>query len=73
MRFESNVIEIDQEKENAEMAIMSMRDEVAVMGFNDYEMSAFDKILSDLDISLISPQEAVEKAYAIKANKQDYH
>jgi len=76
MKFESNVLEVDEdikEKEDAKMAVMCIRDEVAIMGFNDYEIPAIDKIVEDLEADRMTPAEAVEAAWRIKASKQDYH
>lgn len=60
-------------KEEALNQIMAIRQEVYMMGANDFEFSAIDEIVKNLESEEISPQEAVSRVYKIKEGKSDYH
>lgn len=56
-----------------EDVIMMIRQEVYMMGANDYEIPALDRLLEELRKGKITPEEAIKQARAIQARKQDYH
>lgn len=49
--------------------ILMIRDEVYAMGANDYEMPALARILENLEKGELTPEKALEEAYAIKERK----
>lgn len=53
--------------------IAMIRQEIAVMGFNDSEFYDLDQIVSEYESGAITAEEAISRAQAIKAAKQDYH
>lgn len=53
--------------------IMAIRGQAEVMGANDYEGSAFERLQLRLEEGSITPEEAVVEATSILENKQDYH
>ena len=53
--------------------VQAAREMAMVKGANDYEMSAFDRLLQQLLDREITPKEAVAQAGAIVDSKQDYH
>lgn len=53
--------------------IMIIRQEVAVMGSNDFEIPTIDRILKQLQDGEIRPAEALSRVREIQKMKQDYH
>lgn len=64
---------IQTETEKAISTIMMIRQEVATMGANDYEIPALDKLIDDLKNFKITPSDALKRAFSIQNSKQDYH
>ncbi|MBI5465834.1 MAG: hypothetical protein HY974_00925 [Candidatus Kerfeldbacteria bacterium] len=62
-----------REANSPEDTIMAIRQEVYMMGANDYEIPALDDIIKSLRNGTLSAEEAVQQAMDIKARKQDYH
>lgn len=60
-------------KEEARQEILMVRQRVAVMGANDFEFSALDNILEQMEKGKIEPSDAVAEARVIEFSKQDYH
>ena len=60
-------------KKRALNHIEMIRQQCAVMGFNDSEWGRLDEIRNKLNEDQISPEEAETQADAIFAGKQDYH
>lgn len=52
---------------------MVIQQEVAVMGSNDYEIPALNKLIERLKKGEISPEKALADAKEIRSSKQDYH
>lgn len=51
-----------------------LKQQAMAMGANDYENTAFDKILIKLNTGgYTDPNDALEEALKIIQNKQDYH
>jgi hypothetical protein len=65
----------DEEKEidDAIMIVSEIRQQVAVMGANDYEIPAIDRIIEALKLREITPKEAISEANIILGRKNDYH
>lgn len=63
----------DVEKQKARDAILDMRQEIDMMGGNDYELPEIGRILGCLERGEYTPTEAVEMVYKIKKRKGDYH
>lgn len=63
----------DEEINKARTEIMYIRQNTNLLGANDYEMSAIEKILNQLEKKEILPKVAVERAGKILISKQDYH
>ncbi len=61
------------EIEVAESEILSLQQQIAVMGANDYELPTIDSILVALRAGNMEPNDAVRQVQQIKASKQDYH
>jgi len=53
--------------------ILAMRDEIALMGANDYEMGAIRNILGRLKNGECTPTDALRETQSIKDRKSDYH
>ncbi len=53
--------------------ILSIKEQVFLMGANDSEGSKFDEILRQLQDKEITEEQAVGEAYKILYSKQDYH
>lgn len=53
--------------------IASIEQQAQVMGANDYEPSAFNRLREELEQGSLTPTEAVRRAQAILDSKQDYH
>ena len=68
MTIESPQLEVNPLDE-----IAYIRQQIAVMGFNDSEFLRLDQIKEDFVLGKIDGEEAVNKARAIMAGKQDYH
>ena len=72
---------MEQESENTQqpnfgeamMRVQGIMAEVSVLGANDYEMPALQRLLAELQSGDITPQEAIAKALVIQAGKMDYH
>jgi hypothetical protein len=60
-------------KEQAEMQIRAILQEVALIGANDSEFGNFEAIIQKLDAGELEPVEALEQAHLIKSSKMDYH
>lgn len=63
----------EQSIESVVAEIGNIMTEVSVMGFNDYEIPALMKLMDDVKNKKIDPKEALNQAYSIKNQKQDYH
>jgi len=61
------------EIEAAESEILLLRQIIANMGANDYELPTINGILAALRAGNIEPNDAVRQVQQIKASKQDYH
>jgi hypothetical protein len=61
------------ELEVAESEILSLQQQIAVMGANDYELPTINNILAALRVGTIEPDDAVRQVQQIKDSKQDYH
>jgi hypothetical protein len=59
--------------ESAKNEIEAIRQEIYMMGANDYEIPAIDKLIERLERNECSPEEALKKALTIKGGKADYH
>jgi hypothetical protein len=57
----------------AVMIIGEIRQQVGIMGANDYEIPALDSILNALNEGECTPEEAVKQAHIIRDRKSDYH
>lgn len=62
-----------RDKEFIKGEIEIIRQNVALMGANDIEMSELEKILDLLDKDEIDPEEALRQAIIIENRKQNYH
>ena len=62
-----------EKKEDAQSYIAMIKQQVALMGANNYEFEELDKILKLLQAGDISEDEARSRVYAILESKQDYH
>jgi hypothetical protein len=58
---------------NAIMQIESVRQEVNMMGANDYEIPTINDILKRLKKGEITAEKALEEVYKIEGGKCDYH
>lgn len=61
------------QKEQAVMIIGEIKQQVAVMGANDFEIPALDNLLMALNQGEITPEEAIAQAHKIVDRKTDYH
>lgn len=52
---------------------MAIQQEVAIMGSNDYEIPALNKLIERLKKGEISSGDAIAQATKIRDSKQDYH
>ncbi len=68
-----NELNQNPENINVEMEIEIIRQQIAVMGANDYEFDELDNIKKLWQKKEISGKEAVARARAVLNNKQDYH
>ncbi|MCX6702011.1 MAG: hypothetical protein NTX96_02330 [Candidatus Zambryskibacteria bacterium] len=59
--------------DKAVMIIGEIRQQVAVMGGNDFEIPALDDLLKALTEGECTPEEAVHQAHLIIDRKADYH
>jgi hypothetical protein len=59
--------------EDAINTIMAIQQEVAIMGSNDYEIPALNKLIEHLKKGEISSGDAIAQATKIRDSKQDYH
>ena len=59
--------------EEAAAAIGLIIQECSVMGANDYELPELMRLQAAVKNQEIDPAEAISRAEAIKASKQDYH
>ena len=50
-----------------------LKQEVATMGANDFEIPTFNKIIENLKNGKCSPEDAIKEAMKIRSSKQDYH
>jgi len=53
--------------------ILALRSQTEVMGANDYEGSAFERLQKRLEEGEITPEDALKEAHGILESKQDYH
>jgi len=60
-------------EDSAIAQIKAIKGEVAVMGFNDYEIPALDDLISCLEKRTCTPEEALRAAEHVRDSKQDYH
>lgn len=51
----------------------ALRQEVYMMGANDYEIPAIDELIQKLEKGECTPEEALSQAESIKSKKADYH
>jgi hypothetical protein len=58
---------------SAETKIELIRQQIGLMGANDYEIPAIDDLIARLKAGECAPEDAVEEAQAILSSKQDYH
>lgn len=58
---------------NAIVHIQAKMQECSVMGANDYEMPALERLIQQVQTKRISPWEAIMQADGIRDSKQDYH
>ena len=58
-------------KEEAEVKILSIRQQLASMGNNDSEFDMIQRILDSLHRGDVAPAEALERANRVLASKQD--
>ncbi|PIP87362.1 hypothetical protein COW81_00595 [Candidatus Campbellbacteria bacterium CG22_combo_CG10-13_8_21_14_all_36_13] len=71
-----NNFEQPQEQSEIEKAIGQIyyiRQQVAIMGFNDSEIPELNSLIEKVKNGEVDPEEAVSVAQAIMDNKQDYH
>ncbi len=68
----STLIDTGKEKEAAKNHIGLMMQECSVMGTNDSELPALQKLLARLDKNEVSPEEAMAHATSIRYSKQEY-
>ncbi|MDP3953511.1 MAG: hypothetical protein Q8P99_01685 [bacterium] len=62
-----------QELQNPRPVIEGIRAEIMATGATDFENNALDEVIREFESGNITAKEAVERAYAIQANRQDYH
>jgi hypothetical protein len=60
-------------KASGEEEILEMRDQVAVLGSNDFEFGAIENILRELHEHKITLDAAIALARLVLNSKQDYH
>ncbi len=53
--------------------IKAIENEVSVMGGNDYEIPALEKLIESIRNEELSPKEALNQAEKIRDSKQNYH
>ncbi len=58
---------------DAKFEILSILNEIMIMGANDSERSQIDNILERLTAHQINPEDAIKEARKIKDSKQSYH
>lgn len=58
--------------QNPDAPILEIRDQIAVLGSNDFEFDAIEEILKELHDHAITLDEAVSRTRAILYSKQDY-
>jgi len=56
-----------------EKTIKAIENEVSVMGGNDYEIPALEKLIESIRNEELSPKEALNQAEKIRDSKQNYH
>jgi hypothetical protein len=59
--------------QNVDAAVLQIRDQIAVLGSNNYEFDAIEDILRDLHENKITLEDAISRAKEILFSKQDYH
>lgn len=59
-------------KENAELVIGVLRQECSIMGTNDSEIPALNKLIEEVKADKIDPTEAVKQARSIRYGKMEY-
>ncbi|MES3032136.1 MAG: hypothetical protein V4699_02760 [Patescibacteria group bacterium] len=67
---EHAILENDPIK-NAETHILVLRQEIAAMGGNDYEIPALDDLIKCLKAGTCTPDDALKQAKEIRSRKQD--
>jgi hypothetical protein len=76
MEKEPNIIDDEEKRKEVEQAILvvgEIKQQVAIMGANDFEIPALDNILRALNESQVTAQEAIKEATLIRDRKSDYH
>lgn len=73
MKNETIQFNIKDNKEETIKEIMIIRQEVAIMGSNDYEIPALDGLIESLKKGEVLSKDALAEAIKIRNSKQDYH
>lgn len=63
-------------KTTAELAvetIKAIKQEVNVLGANDFEIPRLDELIRQIEAGETTPEKAIEEATSIRDSKQDYH
>ena len=60
-------------KEQIVEKIMLIRQQIAIMGGNDYEIPTLDNLILRLQKGECSPADALKEAQSMLNKKQDYH
>ena len=63
----------DPKVEKAKMEILAIRDEVALVGANDFEIPTLNSLVECLEKGECSIEYAIKEARNILLRKQDYH
>lgn len=66
-------LESQNGNQNVVNEIMAIRQEIGMMGANDYEIPAVDQIIEKFEKGEYTPEEALQEVNAIKNRKADYH
>ena len=60
-------------KEYVVAEIGAIKDNIYILGGNDYEIPVLMQLMEDVKTEKIEPEEALTKAHFILNSKQDYH
>ena len=59
--------------EETKRKILAIRDEIALVGGNDFEIPTLNTLVELLEKGKCSPEHAIKEARNILSSKQDYH